>query len=324
MNIALFSCSAMFGGVEKIIVDSANELSKSEDVLVIVPNACSFRKKFDKKVQIYEYRGLDKRYNPFLYLEIAKILRNFKVQILHTHGAKATQMGFLLSKFMSFTLVATKHNNRKGKIFNRVKNIISVSKAVAKTINHESKTIYFGINPKTIIQNLPDKFCITAVGRLDKIKGFDLLIKSVAELKFDFILRIVGAGSEQKNLKALINSLNLNSKVKMLGFRDDIDELLATSHLQVISSHFEGMPINLIEGIFYSPIIISTNVGGIGEILDKNFLITHENMSEKITEIYNNYNIKKAEFINAHDKFKEILTLENYILNLKQYYKDIL
>ncbi|RAZ50512.1 glycosyltransferase [Campylobacter hyointestinalis] len=322
MKIALFSHSTIFGGVEKIVVETANELSKTDEILLIIPRGCLYKDKVCSNVQIYEYKSYDKRYNLFLYFELFFVLKKFQAEILHSHGTKATQISFIISKFLPFKFIATKHNNRKGKIFNRVSNVIAVSKAVAKTIKKPCKVIYFGINPKEITSNKNAVFTITAVGRLDKIKGFDILIDEVSKLKFDFILQIVGDGKERENLQNQIKRLNLQSKVKLLGFRSDIRQILANSHLQVISSRNEGLPITLIEGIFYTPIVLSTPVGGISEILDDEFLSTHTNLGSKIEQIYTNYDYFKALFTKKHESLKQILTFQNYILELRKYYLD--
>lgn len=322
MKIAYFSCSAEFGGVEKIVCESLNELGKTDEVMLIVPKGCAYKNKLEKGVKIYEYSSFDKRYNIFLYIEILGVLRDFGAEILHSHGAKATQIGFVLSKFLKAKFVATKHNSRKGKVFNHVQNVIAVSNEVASTINHPSKVLYFGIKPQSIKAQKSEIFTITAVGRLDIIKGFDLLIKSASKLDFDYVLQIVGDGKERQNLERLIKELGLGEKVRLLGFCDNIPQILANSHLQVISSHKEGLPLALIEGIFYSDMVLSTPAGqGIAEILNQNFICSHENLSEKIKEIYEN----QAEFIKkfqkTHAKIKQNLTFENYILNLKKYYK---
>ncbi len=323
MRVCYFSCSNIFGGVENIILQTLNELCKSYEVALILPKGANFLNKFDKRVKIYEYKSYDKRYNIFLYFEIIKFLHEFKPDILHTHGAKATQMGFILSKFLKFKFIATKHNNRKGKIFNKIQNVIAVSKNVANTINHESKVIYFGINKQNIKPNLSKTFTITAIGRLDKIKGFDILINEVKKLKFNFILQIVGDGFERENLQNLINKLNLKNKVKLFGFCQNIPQILANSNLQVISSIKEGFPLTLLEGLFYAPIVISTPVGGIVEILDDEFLINHENLSDKIDEIYMNYDAKVEIFKEKNKNIIENFKFEKYILNLQNYYEEI-
>jgi glycosyltransferase involved in cell wall biosynthesis len=288
MKICYFSCSSIYGGVEKIVVDSLNEISKYYECALIVPNGCRYKDKISSNVKIIEYKSYDKRYNLFLYLEVLNVIKNY--DIVHTHGAKATQITYLLNKIYSFIHIATKHNSRKGKIFNKVKNVISVSSEVAKTITHPSKVLYFGIQKSENLEvKKNDIFTILAIGRLDPIKGFDNLIKEVSKLDFEFRLNIIGEGSQKEKLEKLIIDNKLENKVSLLGFKNNIPEYLASSHLQVISSLTEGLPLTLLEGIMNSPVIISTPVGGIVEVLDKDYLVKIENFSSKITEIYNNY-----------------------------------
>nr|WP_314069913.1 glycosyltransferase [uncultured Campylobacter sp.] len=406
MKIAYLCCSRFYGGVEKIVIDSLNELCKSEQTALIVPARCEFLQRLDARVQIYQYKSRDKRYNPFLFAEIYRFLRSGGFEILHSHGAKAAQIGFVVEKFLSLKLVATKHNDRKAPVFNRVRNVIAASRKVATTINHAAKVIYFGIEPRREFvnheifarckdaegaanralerkkdarddsasavgapQNIAGaafasqdtldgasvsqdrafdadasqnktssvfvsqqganavagnfKFSIVAVGRLDKIKGFDLLIRAASELKFDFELKIYGQGGERQNLQNLIDSLKLQDHVRLCGFCDDVAAALSSAHLHVISSRKEGFPVILIEGIFYSPVLISTRVGGIPEILDEEFLYNVENLSDKIYEIYTEYEKFVRDFFKKHVGFRDILRLQNYITFLKKYYEEL-
>ena len=407
MKIAYLCCSRFYGGVEKIVIDSLNELCKSEQAALIVPARCEFLQRLDARVQIYQYKSRDKRYNPFLFAEIYRFLRSGGFEILHSHGAKAAQIGFVVEKFLSLKLVATKHNDRKAPVFDRVRNVIAASRKVATTINHAAKVIYFGIEPRRefanhkILARCKDaegaadralerkkdergdsasavgapqnmvgaafasqgtpsearvsqdraldadasqnktsgvfvskqgasaamenfKFSIVAVGRLDKIKGFDLLIRAVSELKFDFELKIYGQGGERQNLQNLIDSLNLQDRVRLCGFCDDVAAALAASHLHVISSRKEGFPVILIEGIFYSPVLISTRAGGISEILSEEFLCEAAALCAKIDEIYRAYGKYARAFAQKHAVLKQTLTLQNYISSLKNYYEELL
>ena len=407
MKIAYLCCSRFYGGVEKIVIDSLNELCKSEQAALIVPDRCEFLQRLDARVQIYEYKSRDKRYNPFLFAEIYRFLRSGGFEILHSHGAKAAQIGFVVEKFLNLKLVATKHNDRKAPVFDRVRNVIAASRKVATTINHAAKVIYFGIEPRREFvnheilarckdtegaanealkeiknarsdsagvvgasqnmtgvafasQDTPDgasvsqgrafdadasqnktssvfvsqqganaaaenfKFNIVAVGRLDKIKGFDLLIRAASELKFNFELKIYGQGGERQNLQNLIDLLKLQDRVRLCGFCDDVAAALSASHLHVISSRKEGFPVILIEGIFYSPVLISTRVGGISEILSEEFLYEAADLSDKIYEIYRTYGKYARAFAQKHAGLKQTLTLQNYISSLKNYYEELL
>ena len=185
--------------------------------------------------------------------------------------------------------------------------------------------MYFGIQKSENLEiKKNDIFTILAIGRLDPIKGFDNLINQVSKLEFDFRLNIIGEGSQKEKLEKLIIDNNLQNKVSLLGFKNNIPEYLVSSHLQVISSLTEGLPLTLLEGIMNSSIIISTPVGGIVEVLDKDYLVKIEDFSTKITEIYNNYEIICQDFKSKHEHFKEKFDFNDYSKNLIEYYKGFL
>jgi glycosyltransferase involved in cell wall biosynthesis len=322
MKICYFSCSSVFGGVEKIVVDTINELSKKFECGLIIPKGCEYKHKIHDSVTLYEYSSYNNRHNPFLYLEILSIIR--KYDIVHTHAAKATEITYRLNKLIPFSHIATKHNIRKGKIFNKVKNIISVSQEVSKTITHESKVIYFGVKKEEVLKTKENNkpFTMICVGRLDPIKGFDKLISEVSKLKFDYHLNIIGEGTQRSDLEKLIKNYNLEKKVSLLGFKDNIPEYLKNSDLQLISSLSEGFPITLIEGMIYSPIILSTPVGGIIEVLNDKYLSSINLFSKNIEEIYNDYEKSSIDFDKKHKELRTTFNFNDYINNVTIYYKS--
>ena len=93
---------------------------------------------------------------------------------------------------------------------------------------------------------------VLAVGRLDRVKGFDRLIrcfKKVSEECPDWKLKIAGAGEEKENLETIISELQLSDSVELLGKLDAIqveDEMLKAS-VFAMSSYSEGFPFVLLE-----------------------------------------------------------------------------
>ena len=180
-------------------------------------------------------------------------------------------------------------------------------------------------NDKAYYYNLESKkndiFTMIAVGRLDPIKGFDKLIEQISKLDFDFVLNIIGEGSEKAKLEKLINSKNLEKKVFLLGFKDNIPQYLANSHLQIISSLTEGLPLTLLEGILNSSLIISTPVGGIVEVLDADYLLKIEEFSNKITDINKDYEKYCKDFKSKHEHLKQKFDFDDYSKSLVKYYE---
>lgn len=79
---------------------------------------------------------------------------------------------------------------------------------------------------------------LLGLGRLHPSKAFDVLIKAVAELP-DVYVWIAGEGPQRGELEALINSLGLADRVKLLGWRDDRAALFQASDLCIFCSRYE-------------------------------------------------------------------------------------
>jgi len=112
---------------------------------------------------------------------------------------------------------------------------------------------------------------IVAVGRLVEKKGFDYLIRAVAQLKFPFTLKIVGDGRERERLEKLICGHGLNRQVTLLGARthDDLPQQYAEAHVVVVPSILDrcgdrdGLPNVVLEAMACARPVVATKVGAI-------------------------------------------------------------
>lgn len=308
-------------------VDLVNALAPDIDAALVAPRGARFIGVVDKRVDAFEYGSRNTRANPFLHWELYRLFRKINPDIVHTHFAKASEIFYYLNKALGIRHVATKHNPRKGRIYNKLEHVIAVSKGVADSIRHANvKIIYNGINPIP----LPDDtsansvFTITAVGRLDKIKAFDQLINECSGLKFDFKLLIAGEGKERANLENLARNLNMKDKVEFLGFRLDIPQLMRKSDIVVQCSHSEGNSLVLLEAMFYSKMLISRRVGIAAEILPESLLIENFNISKKIQDVHADYERYSHCFRDAINLHCPKLLLGNSAKAHIAYYEEIL
>jgi starch synthase (maltosyl-transferring) len=109
---------------------------------------------------------------------------------------------------------------------------------------------------------------LVAVGNLYKVKDHQTLIRALAMLdQYEdlppWMAVIAGRGEEESSLRELIRSFALDDRVRLLGLRSDIPDLLASADGWVMSSLSEGLPMALLEAMFASLPVISTSVGGI-------------------------------------------------------------
>ena len=81
---------------------------------------------------------------------------------------------------------------------------------------------------------------ILAVGKLERQKGFDLLLKALARVSLPWSLLILGEGSEEGNLLVLAKTLGLQDRVFFGGFHPNPFGYMARADLFVLSSRWEG------------------------------------------------------------------------------------
>ena len=276
MRVLQFIASKEWGGAEKSFSELCNELSKSIQIEVMLFNENKIEERLNTSIKVYKLSSDSSRYNPFLYLEVLRIIKKIDPDIIHTHSAKAREIIYNVRKFFSAKHVATKRNPRKGSIFNKIDYVTAISKDVVKSIDKQNvELIYNGLlRERAILKKSSNTlFTLLAIGRLDKIKGFDILIKEVSKLDFPFHLNIVGEGVERKNLENLIENLGLSKKVSLLGHSEDIPFLISGADTVIICSHSEGFGRVLVETLFYGNLIVSTKVGLSVEILPEELLI---------------------------------------------------
>ena len=152
----------------------------------------------------------------------------------------------------------------------------------------------FGFKPSTIYNPLTlkpgprsdgqqKKFL--AVGRFSPMhKGFDLLIQAFAlfaQKNQDWQLDIVGDGPEKDQLAQMISENNLEKRVQLHPFTNEIQTYYSTASIYVLSSRWEGMPLVLVEAMSHGLPIIASDIPTCQEVLgDFGLFFKNENIQE--------------------------------------------
>lgn len=116
----------------------------------------------------------------------------------------------------------------------------------------------------------PDAPVITTVGRLAPIKRHDLFLKMAAKLKDvhrDATFLIVGDGALRDALERQAADLGIANRVRFLGWRGDLPTVYAATDLFALTSDNEGTPVALIEAIASGVASVSTDVGGVRDVI---------------------------------------------------------
>lgn len=110
-----------------------------------------------------------------------------------------------------------------------------------------------------------------AVGRFShQHKGFDLLIEAFylfSQQNSDWQLDIVGEGVEESLYKTLIHNYNLEDRIKIHPFTNNIQDYYSHAQVYVLSSRWEGLPLVLVESMAHGLPIISSDLPTSKEIM---------------------------------------------------------
>ncbi|MGB7406223.1 MAG: glycosyltransferase, partial [Pacificimonas sp.] len=109
---------------------------------------------------------------------------------------------------------------------------------------------------------------LLAVGNLVSLKRFDLLIDMMVHLP-GVRLEIIGDGDERSHLEGLINKLELQDRVRLLGRvpHDELPARLAAAHALVHASESEGLANVWVEALACGTPVATCNVGGAKEVV---------------------------------------------------------
>ena len=233
--------------------------------------------------------------DPKRFAQLVSFLHRERFDALHAHLTSAIILGVLAGWLTHTPVVATLHNTMPDDhifletimLFLGAKRIIAVGDVVAQAYQkrlpgRRIEVIYNPVQPNIQISEVErlalrhelsgetSRPIIVSVGRLEPQKGMFDLLSAMAFLRVthdEAILLIVGQGSLKKELENKIDELGLRENVRLLGVRDDIPRILAASDIFALASHWEGMPISVLEAMSARLPVVATYVGDIPQIV---------------------------------------------------------
>ena len=272
-----------------------------------------------------------------LLISLIKLIKKENPNIIHCNGSDTVKYAVLASLFTKKRPVVYRNisviskwmnGNLLKKIFNKFifKNVDFVTNVgeftridFVKTLkfpDERTQTIYRGIPPKIFDKNLMRKKLtqelkipenhkiILHAGNFSPEKNHKFLLQVFKKLNRDDVhLVLAGTGILFEEIKKEARNLK---NIRFLGFRNDLAQLLSAADLFVLTSKIEGVPGVIIEAGFQKTVSISTNVGGVNEVIKNNetgFIIDDFKATEfikKINLLLNDSNKRRKMSENAY------------------------
>lgn len=227
--------------------------------------------------------------------KVIRLIKKHQPDVIHCHSAKAGMLGRISAFLCGVNWIYTVHgwgwrgtSKMVGNLIIFIESILSKLPGghylyVADAVRTEAENVlslnkdrgsivYNGVSP--IIVEAPQTatpFVILMPARVSSAKDHQSMI--LAFEKFDdpeAILMLCGTGTNTAEFEYFAKKLapKNGKNILFLGQRSDIAELYAQAHVVALISHFEALPLSIIEAMSCARPVIGTNVGGVPELIE--------------------------------------------------------
>ena len=131
------------------------------------------------------------------------------------------------------------------------------------------RTIHNGV-PDVAVERRPrtsDAFVVGSLGRLQRLKGYDLLVRALPALE-GVEVEIVGTGEERERLLRLAGELGVADRFAIHPFTDEPRQWLAAFDVMVLPSLAEAFPLTILEAMLAEVPVIASDVGSVAEAVE--------------------------------------------------------
>lgn len=186
------------------------------------------------------------------------------------------------------------------------------------------ENIKMDINKKAELGMQENTLVLLSVGELNKNKNHETVLQALSKLKDkNFIYLICGRGVLKEYLERKIQELHLENKAKLLGYRNDVIEILKIADLFIFPSKREGLPISVIEAMVCKLPVIASNVRGNRDLISEANLFEPNDVKVLVKLIE-----KQLDYIES-DKHKKVeykdiekYSLQNVLKQMAEIYEE--
>lgn len=349
------------GGVEKLMVELLpliNGKGIQADLMVFNGTRTFFFDKLEEAgIKIFAGDPGTSVYSPLNIVKLRKLMGDY--DIIHTHNSSPQIFASISSLGSSACLVTTEHNtfNRRRQnkvlsrldrwIYRRYHKITCVSKEVEHKLREhigpsrarDIVTIYNGVDIEPFRlakaseelnvyrQAHGDVKLLMMVAGFRKQKDQETLIKAMAYLPENYHLMFVGNGEMQQVCRSWVHDLGLEDRVVFMGRRNDVAELLKGADVSILSTHYEGFGLAVIESMAVGVPMILTDVDTLREVAGDAAIFVRPGdsvrLAEEVRNVVENPELRKR-LIDKGQRRADRFRLETMAKGYVELYRNII
>lgn len=336
----LHICQASIGGtVEYLKLFLENIDKKKYENILICPSYGEMKKILNSRVDklyIVEMNREINLKNDFKdILELRKIIKKEKPDIIYLHSSKAGALGRIATFGLKQKIIYNPHgwaftidcSKKKKRIYSIIERllypltdvIINISKdEYDQAIKYKIPTrkmiiIENGIDINKFKNNrkikFKDKVVLGFVGRLSEQKNPLYLINLAKELKYKIpncLFYIVGDGELKKKLEEEIIENKLEKYFYLAGWCQNVEKEIRNFDISLMISKWEGFGLVVCEYMAAKKPVVAFPVGGVKNIIENNIngVLSTDNFVESIVKVYENTEFREKIIYEAFERVK--------------------
>lgn len=335
LRVAIVLEDFSIGGAQRVVCELVKNIDQSKvEILVLCTKEREDTAMADsvEKIATVKYANIKGRNLIKNYFKISNILSDFKPDILHAHltgQLYAVPWGLIHNKPVIITAHTKpekafikkiewmiRYGIKQKKIF-----IVAVSKEnlglVKKYFEIDDKRCCYinnGINVNRFYKKNHSHFTFINLARQDENKNQLAIIRcfeKIYRINSNIRLILVGDGPSHQKLSEEINRLKINDVALLPGAVSNVEDYYAISDVYVQSSHREALPMSILEAMAAGLPIISTDVGGIRDVVKGNGILVEETNDDALYYAMKKIYDSSARVISEMQK-ESLLLSENY------------
>ncbi len=165
--------------------------------------------------------------------------------------------------------------------------------------------------------------------RLDAQKGHRTLFEAIAQVP-DAVFVLAGEGPERERLEALAAQLGIEERVRFLGRREDVPQLLAACDVFALPSLYEGSSLAVLEAMAAGAPVVSSAIGGTDELIEdgsSGLLVPPGNakaLAAALRRVLGDPELRKDLAARARERVERDLTRERMAVRVTGVYRELL
>lgn len=227
---------------------------------------------------------LNGMYDVVSWVKLLRFAHANHADVIHGHSQRGARYAAWTAWPLEVPAVGTAHSTTSHKWFKSSMHVIAVSRAVRKFLLSQGLTdeqvsmIHLGVedigkfsSPSDEVITAKRPLRLGIVSRVEHLKGHDIAFRAVAALKDRLPVELTVVGDDQTqwsaDIKNMVQYSGIADRVKFLGQRSDIAELMATFDVVLAPSRREALSLTLIEAAAAGRAVVASKVGGIPEVV---------------------------------------------------------